>query len=104
MTSRRHFILQTIPAAAIVLTGSRAAFAQAGHIEETDPTAVALGYKHDATKVDAKKYPAYVAGRVCNGCQLYQGKVTDAWAPCGAMGGKQVNGKGWCVAWAKKAA
>jgi hypothetical protein len=54
-------------------------------------------------KSTAKKYPAYTAGKNCANCMLYQGKPTDAWANCAALGGKQVNGKGWCMAWAKKA-
>jgi hypothetical protein len=64
---------------------------------------VALAYRHDATKVDAKQYPAWAAGHVCGNCQLFQGKPSDAWGPCGVMGGKLVNAKGWCIAWARKA-
>lgn len=103
MVTRRNFVFHAIPAATLALTASRMTHAQAARLEETDPGAVALGYKHDATKVDAKKYPAYVAGRNCAGCQLYAGKATDPWAACGAVGGKQVNAKGWCIVWAKKA-
>ncbi|CAN5726829.1 high-potential iron-sulfur protein [soil metagenome] len=102
MKSRRHFLLQTIPAALSIGVVMRAN-AQEPHIEETAPAATALGYKHDASKVDSKKYPAYAAGKNCANCALYQGKASDAWAPCAAMGGKQVNAKGWCMAWAKKA-
>ena len=103
MTNRRNFIFKTLPGVALAITASHSAFAEAAKLEETDPAAAALGYKHDATKVDAKKYPTYAAGNNCAGCQLYQGKASDAWAPCGVMGGKQVNAKGWCVAYAKKA-
>jgi hypothetical protein len=103
MTSRRQFVVTLLPATAAMLALSRTAQAQAAKLEETDPTAVALGYKHDATKVDAKKFPTYVAGHVCSGCSLFQGKPTDAWAPCAIFAGKQVNAKGWCSAWAKKA-
>ena len=69
----------------------------------TGPQAVALGYRHDATKVDAKKYPTWSLERACGKCQLFQGQTTDAWGPCAAVGGKLVNAKGWCVAWVKKA-
>ncbi|MEO5702040.1 MAG: high-potential iron-sulfur protein [Casimicrobiaceae bacterium] len=105
MTTRRSFarnLLTALPATAILLGAGRLATAQAARLEESDPTAIALGYKHDATKVDPKKSPTYGAGRNCAGCQLYQGKATDPWAPCGAFGGKQVNAKGWCAAWVKK--
>lgn len=102
MKSRRNFLLQTIPAA-LTLGFGGAANAQASHIDETTPAATALGYKHDASKVDSKKYPTYVAGKNCANCTLFQGKASDPWATCAAMGGKQVNAKGWCLAWAKKA-
>ena len=102
MKSRRQFILQTIPAAlslGIVVKAN----AQATHIDENAPAATALGYKHDASKIDSKKYPAYAAGKNCGNCTLFQGKAGDSWASCAALGGKQVNAKGWCLAWAKKA-
>jgi hypothetical protein len=40
---------------------------------------------------------------VCTNCALYQGKPTDPWGGCPLFAGKQVAGKGWCTAWAKKA-
>jgi hypothetical protein len=102
MHSRRQFLIQTIPAA-LSLGVAIKANAQAVHIDENAPAATALGYKHDATKVDIKKYPAYAAGKNCGNCMLFQGKPADAWANCAALGGKQVNAKGWCMAWTKKA-
>jgi hypothetical protein len=102
MKTRRQFIFHTIPAT-IGLGLSLPVLAQATHIEESAAAAVALGYKHDASKVDAKKYSAYAAGKNCGNCTLFQGKIGDAWGVCGALGGKQVNSKGWCIAWAKKA-
>lgn len=102
MTTRRTF-LSAIPAATLALTAARTAAAQAAKLEESDSVALTLGYKHDANKVDAKKFPTYAAGRNCANCQFYQGKATDAWAACAAVGGKLVNGKGWCAAWSKKA-
>ena len=102
MTTRRHMlhVLSLVPVAAAT---SGLVSAQPAQLAETDPQAVALGYRHDATKVDASKYPTWAAGRVCSNCQLFQGKPSDAWAPCGVMGGKLVNAKGWCTAWSKKA-
>lgn len=102
MTTRRQFVLTAVPATALLL-GARVASAQAAKLEESDPAAVALGYKMDATKVDAKKFPTYKAGNVCSNCQLYSGKANDATGPCAAFGGKLVSAKGWCSAWAKKA-
>ena len=102
MTTRRRFVI-TFPAAALALVAARAVSAQAVKLEETDPIAVALGYRHDASKVDAKKLPTFAAGRNCANCQLYQGKGGEPWGACGAVGGKLVSAKGWCVAWVKKA-
>ena len=105
MTTRRNFIFHVIPVATVALATSRLASAQApaAKVAETDPAAVGLGYKHDATKVDVKKYPGYAAGHNCANCQLYAGKAGEPWGACGAMGGKLVNAKGWCMVWAKKA-
>ncbi len=100
MTSRRTF-LASIPVSAIALS-LREATAAAVALSEADPAAAALGYKADASKVDAKKYPAIATGRQCAGCQLYAGKPSDAAGPCSVFGGKLVSAKGWCVAWAKK--
>jgi len=101
MTSRRRFI-QIVPVAGAALLGARAAQAQA-LVTEKDPQAVALGYVSDATKADKAKYKNYAPGQECSTCALYQGKPTDAQAPCPLFAGKQVLGKAWCSAWAKKA-
>jgi hypothetical protein len=101
MQSRRKFI-QIVPVAGVSLLAARSALAQA-KLEESDAQAKALGYSHDATKVDKAKQPKYAAGQSCSNCQLFQGKPTDAWAACPLFAGKQVNAKGWCNAWVKKA-
>ena len=103
MTTRRQFVLHSLPVGAALMGGVGHVRAQAGLVAETDPVAVALGYKHDATKVDAKKYPAWQAARTCNGCQLFLGTPADAQAPCSALANKVVSAKGWCTAGAKKA-
>ena len=97
MTSRRRFI-QIVPVAGAALLGSRAAVAQAKLVDEKDPTAVQLKYVHDAAKADKS---VYKAGQLCNNCALYQGKASDANAPCPLFANKgNVAGKGWCTAWA----
>lgn len=103
MTTRRNFLLSVLPGAALAAVTTGGAFAQAVKLEESDPAAVALGYKHDASKVDKVKFPAYVAGRNCANCGLFAAKGSEEWAPCAAVGNKLVNAKGWCVAWVKKA-
>jgi hypothetical protein len=98
--TRRTFMIQAV-AAGVVLGASRAQ-AQA-KLDEADPAAVALGYKADSTKVDAKKYPNYAATQNCANCQLFQGKAKDPLGPCPLFAGKQVAATGWCSAWNKKA-
>lgn len=99
-TNRRVFIMQL--AAGSSLLAASAVSAQA-KIDEADPQAAAVGYKHDTTKVDAKKYPKHDKAQKCSNCQLYQGKAADAWGGCPLFGAKQVAGNGWCSAYAKKA-
>jgi hypothetical protein len=102
MNNHRRQILWMVPATLLAGAASQA-MAEAAKVDENDPAAKGLGYKHDASKVDAAKYPAYAKGKACSGCALYMGKPADAWAPCGIFGGKQVAGAGWCSAWNKKA-
>ncbi|MGT0244630.1 high-potential iron-sulfur protein [Burkholderia pyrrocinia] len=99
-TSRRSFLISSVGVVS-ALALSREALADAPMLSETDPTAVALGYKADATKVDKTKYPKYAAGQDCVACMLYQGKKGSASGPCGAFPGKQVSAKGWCSAFSK---
>jgi hypothetical protein len=100
MTSRRQFI-QIIPvagAAALMAAGS----AQAAMVDENDAQAKALGYVADAAKVDKGKFKQYAAGQACSSCALYQGGAAPA-GKCALFPGKEVAGKGWCSAYAKKA-
>lgn len=101
--SRRAFVM-TVAVGGSALAASRlTAQAAAPVLSEADPQAVALGYRADNTKVDQAKYPQHAAGQMCSACNFFQGKPTDAMAPCQLFAGKQVSGKGWCSAWAKKA-
>jgi anaerobic selenocysteine-containing dehydrogenase len=100
--NRRRFIkisvagLAAAPAAAALFSGTAQA---AETLSEADPTAVALGYKADATKAANRKDNT----AICTNCSLYSGKAGAADGPCSAFGGKLVAAKGWCNAWAKKA-
>ena len=74
----------------------------ADKVPEDDPTAVALGYKNDATTVDTAKWSKRAgdagAKQFCNNCALY-GDQGDGWGTCSIFGGRLVNGEGWCNAW-----
>jgi hypothetical protein len=99
-SNRRVFLLQ-VAAAGTALATARA-HAQPARVDEKDPQAVALGYVHDTTKVDSKKFPKHSNDQKCSNCALFQGKATDPWGGCPLFGTKQVAGPGWCSAWAKK--
>jgi hypothetical protein len=99
--NRRTFLLQ-VAAAGSALAATQAQ-AQAAKVDEKDPQAQGLGYVHDTTKADAKKFPKHTNDQKCANCALFQGKAADAWAGCPLFGTKQVAGNGWCSAWAKKA-
>ncbi|MBC8752554.1 hypothetical protein OKW43_007960 [Paraburkholderia sp. WC7.3g] len=101
LTRRRFMILTASVASATVLPG--ASQADATVLPENDPTAVSLGYKMDAAKVDKAKFPRYQTGQTCANCQLYQGKPGAGTGPCPIYGGKLVYAKGWCNAYVKKA-
>ena len=100
--NRRRFIKLTVtglaaaPFANALFSGSAEAVDM---VSESDPTAVALKYKMDATKAADRKDPK----ALCSNCNFYTGKPADANGPCAVFGGKLVAGKGWCASWVKKA-
>lgn len=100
--SRRQFMIVAASAASATVLPSESR-ADAPTLSESDPTAQALGYKMDATKVDKTKFPKYQTGQTCANCQLFQGKPGAATGPCVIYGGKIVEAKGWCNAYVKKA-
>lgn len=97
--TRRIFMFQATTAC---LACPPLAKAQTAPVDEASETAIALGYRHDAAKVDTAKYPKHQAGQTCSNCQFWQAKPTDAWSNCAMFGRKaQVARAGWCLAWAK---
>jgi hypothetical protein len=105
---RRRFLrLMLLSSAAVptcaALMSAPALAADMPHIDEADPTAGALGYKHDTTAVDKAKYAAHTAEQSCANCNLALAAQGDGWMPCQIFPGKAVNPKGWCAAWVKKA-
>lgn len=71
-------------------------------LEENDPQAEALAYRHDAANVDPAKNPRYKDGQLCSNCILYQGKEGDQWGGCSIFPGRLVNADGWCNVYAPK--
>ena len=105
--SRRRALGFLATAVAVVpatsLIGARPALAaDLPQVEESDPTAVGLKYKHDATQAarfDKAGTPA--DQQLCHNCQFAQGE--GEWVACTIFPGKAVNANGWCTAWALKA-
>lgn len=108
--NRRRFIqlglagLASVPAASLVYRHVSAADADAPLVDENDPAAVAIGYVHDAQKVDVDRFPKRAgesgASQFCHNCVLYQGQGTDGVGGCSIFPGRNVKAAGWCNAWA----
>jgi len=104
-SSRRQFLNRLAVASAslpivVLLGGIRTVRAEdAPQISLDDPMAKALKYVNDATAADGR----VDATALCNNCMHYSGAADSEWGPCALFQGKQVNAKGWCSAWAKKA-
>ena len=82
-----------------------AAAPQLPKLDLADPSAKALLYVEDASKVDRKNPLAarYSPDQKCSTCAQIQGKPGDDYRPCAIFPGKLVASKGWCSVWAKKA-
>lgn len=125
--SRRSFIQKSLAALAVVPVASaiervsgqsilKARYADAqslGALPDNHPMASALGYVHDASKVDTAKFPkrAGDAGQnqFCENCQLLvqsgmkvEGKEGD-WGKCALFNDGLVSHRGWCNSWVAKA-
>jgi hypothetical protein len=83
--------------AAVLPAASRSA--DLARLDVKDPTALALGYVENASRVDTKKYPSYVKGSNCENCLQLQGKPGNNYRPCSLFPGKLVSVSGWCSSW-----
>ncbi|MEY4065846.1 MAG: High potential iron-sulfur protein [Pseudomonadota bacterium] len=79
-------------------------------ISETEPTAAALNYKHDASAVPANlqvaKNGVPFAEQRCAGCSFYKaaGQIDGAEVgTCQVLAAGKVKSTGWCNSWGKKA-
>lgn len=71
-------------------------------LDENSQQAQSLGYVHDATTVDASKFPRYEEGQACSNCALWQGGDAE-WGGCSIFPGRKVKATGWCNVYAPKA-
>lgn len=108
MISRRAIVKGGLIAGTLVpafgLMGNTAEAAALPALDPSDPTAKALGFVTDSTKVAASVNPTYKPNQKCSTCAQYQGKASDATAPCTIFPGHSVPSGGWCKVWAQKPA
>ncbi len=99
-STRRQFIRTTALIASSAALVPLAANAQdnPAMLSEDDPTAIALGYRADATTVDLNKYPSKASDQLCSNCSLYASSG-DGVGKCAAVPSRLVAGAGWCGAW-----
>jgi hypothetical protein len=106
--SRRDLVKSGLLAGVLVpaigLIGREARAAGLTPLDPNDPTAKALGFVTDASKVEASTNPTYKAGQRCATCAQYQGKPTEATAACAIFAGHSVPAGGWCRVWAQRPA
>src|SRR5271154_5621740 len=77
--SRRAIVKGGLIAGALIpamgLMADSAAAAGLPALDPKDPTAAALGFVTDSTKVDAKANPTYKPTQKCSNCAQFQGKA-----------------------------
>jgi len=104
--SRRSIVKGGLIAGAllpIIGLGARDAKAAAlPPLDPKDPSAAALHFVTDATKVVAAANPTYKPTQKCGNCAQFQGTASDATAGCNIFAGKSVPAGGWCMVWAQK--
>jgi High potential iron-sulfur protein len=88
----------------LALPSLRALAAALPLLDANDPTAKALGFVSDASKVDAGANPTYKPGQKCGTCAQFQGKTGETAAGCNIFAGHSVPQGGWCKVWAQKPA
>jgi hypothetical protein len=81
-------------------------------VNPEDPQPTALGYVHDASKVDTAKWPKKAGAdsdkQKCSTCVLYlEGGLqaegqTGEWGKCALFPNALVAANGWCNSWALK--
>lgn len=92
--------------------GAASVSIQPARLPETDPQAKTLGYKADASMVDATIFKRKNE-QVCANCQLYSGSAGSETGPCAIFSYRlhpklnqpyEVSAKGWCKSWGPTAA
>ena len=102
IVNRRYFLIAPLAAGTIGLhvPKARAAFKR---VEESEPKATAIGYRHDSVKVDRARYPKHDDTQKCQNCLAWAPeKPADEWGECDLMSDRMVNRNGWCSSYKKR--
>jgi hypothetical protein len=101
----RRLLLNTVLASPVLgLTVARAFAAEPTPLDPNDPTAKALGFALDSTKVDAATNATHKPEQRCGTCAQFTGKPGDKTGGCNIFVGHTVPATGWCKVWAQKPA
>ncbi|PJZ84250.1 high-potential iron-sulfur protein [Leptospira harrisiae] len=77
----------------------------ANPVLESDPTAKALGFHHDAKQTDFILYPERkeltTKNQFCKHCAQFT-KINENWGKCNIITSGVVSSNGWCSAWSFK--
>jgi hypothetical protein len=99
----RRVVLFVPVATGIACLAATSAQAALKKVEESEPKATAIGYRHDSTKVDQVRYPKHDAGQKCLNCLAWAPeKPADEWGECDLMSDRMVNRNGWCSSYKKQ--
>ncbi len=99
--NRRVFMIHAVATGATLACGAAAAQGKAKKVEESEPKAASLGYRHDSAQVDKKRFPKHQPGEQCRNCMAWLGSKSDAWAECDLMVERLVSATGWCSSYVK---
>lgn len=98
----RRRALACLALSGLTLPGWTSALAEDTLLSESDPGALGVAYRADASQVDPARNPSYRPGRQCANCSLYAGEPGQRQGGCGLFYGKEVSASGWCNAWDPK--
>ncbi len=105
LSNRREFLFSVAGVLGATLGLKHMAWAGTSLISESDPMAMALKYKHDASKVDAKANTQFkgAAKTNCGNCNFFTpSKTNSAEGSCKIFPTGLVSTKGWCASWSAK--
>ncbi len=76
------------------------------YVSESDNVAQSLGYKEDASSVDASvradKGETKGSEQFCTNCRFYTAEEGADYGKCTLFPGKYVKGQAWCKSWSLK--